>query len=492
MFDPPPPEPAEMGRLDDAALIAAVEGWARSAAAAEACKYAAIAELERRRDTAEHPNWACDDWDAAAAEIAAALNIGHRRASGEMDIAVMLRDRFPKVGAMFLSGAVDARRVAVIADRTYLVQDSTALTELDAAIAERITDWGPLSEYKLTQAIDVWVDSVDPGALRRTRSNARSRDFKVSDPDEKAGTSAVWGRLLATDAALLNQRLAAMARDVCEDDPRTTAQRRADAVGALAAGSQHLRCMCDNPQCPAASDDGRASSVIVHVIAEEAATTGSPDPYLHGEDPVGDDSAEDTGRTKAALITGGGAVPAPLLADLIAHGARVRPVVAPDTAPEPRYRPSAALDEFVRVRDMTCRFPGCDRPAMTGDIDHTVPYPAGPTHAGGLKCYCRKHHLLKTFWPGWSDHQLADGTVVVTTPTGRAYATKPGASLFFPGWAIATPAPPPATPATPSAYRTVMMPTRKRARMEARADRIKAERALNDAHVAERNRPPPF
>jgi hypothetical protein len=29
---------------------------------------------------------------------------------------------------------------------------------------------------------------------------------------------------------------------------------------------------------------------------------------------------------------------------------------------------------------MTCRFPGCDRPAEHSDIDHTVPYPLGPTH----------------------------------------------------------------------------------------------------------------
>jgi hypothetical protein len=500
VFDTLPPAPAEFGELDDASLIAAVEDWARTAAAADARKYAAIAELERRRNTAEHPDWACDDWDAAAAEVAAALNVGHGRASGEMDMAVMLRDRFPKVGAMFLSGTINSRRVGVIADRTYLVQDSTALTELDNAIAERITDWGPLSEYKLIQSIDVWVDAIDPGALRRTRSHARSRDFKVSDPDEKAGTSAVFGRLFATDAALLNQRLAAMARGVCEDDPRTLAQRRADALGALAAGSQHLRCMCDDPQCPATNDDGRATSVVVHVITEEAATAGAADPHLDGEDPV-DDSAKGlkdaeglkgSKATKAALIAGGGAVPAPLLADLIARGARVRPVVAPDSAPEPRYRPSAALDEFVRVRDMTCRFPGCDRPAVTGDIDHTVPYPAGHTHAGGLKCYCRKHHLLKTFWPGWSDRQLADGTVIVTTPTGRTYSTKPGASLFFPGWAITTPAPPPATPASPSDYRTMMMPTRRRSRTKARANRIKAERELNDAYVAERNRPPPF
>jgi hypothetical protein len=99
--------------------------------------------------------------------------------------------------------------------------------------------------------------------------------------------------------------------------------------------------------------------------------------------------------------------------------------------------------------------------------------------------------LLKTFWPGFCDQQLADGTVVVTTPTRHTYTTKPGSSLFFPTWAIATPAPP-GRSAQAGEYRTLMMPTRKRSRVKARADRIESERALNDAYVAERNRPPPF
>jgi hypothetical protein len=99
--------------------------------------------------------------------------------------------------------------------------------------------------------------------------------------------------------------------------------------------------------------------------------------------------------------------------------------------------------------------------------------------------------LLKTFWPGFSDQQLADGTVVVTTPTRHTYTTKPGSSLFFPTWATATPAPPGGS-AQAGEYRTLMMPTRKRSRVKARADHIESERALNDAYVAERNRPPPF
>jgi hypothetical protein len=490
VFDPLPADAAELRGLDDAALIDAIAGWAHVSAAADARKYAAIAELERRRCTDEHPNWACDDWDAAAAEVAAALNTGHGRASGEMDMATMLRDRFPLVGALFLAGELSARRVWIISNRTYLVTDARALAELDKVIAERITTWGPLSEYKLAQAIDVWVDKIDPGALRRTRNDARTRDFTVADGNG-TGTAAVYGRLFATDAALLKQRLAAMARSVCEDDPRTLRQRRADALGALAAGSDHLACRCDNPDCPTAVDDGRASSVVVHVIAEQATAEAQPDPQMNGDGLAPDETPDSAVRRKAALIAGGGPVPAPLLGELIARGAKVKLVGGPGHDPEPQYRPSKALDEFVRVRDMTCRFPGCDRPAVFGDVDHTVAHPSGPTHAGNLKCYCRKHHLVKTFWRGWSDRQLADGTVVVTAPTGHTYATKPGSSLFFPSWAISTPVPP-GRSATPGEYRAMMMPARKRSRVKARADRRKRECALNDAYVAERNRPPPF
>jgi hypothetical protein len=407
-----------------------------------------------------------------------------------MDMAVMLRDRLPKVAALFVSGALNGRRVWLIDQRTYLVTDAEALAELDQVIAERITNWGPLSEYKLVQAIDVWVDKIDPGALRRTRNKARTRDFTVDDADG-TGTAAVFGRLFATDATLLDQRLAAMARGVCEDDPRTLAQRRADAIGALAAGSTVLSCACENPECPAAVDDGRASSVVVHVIAEQTTTEAQADPECHGKDLAPDDAPEPPIRRQAALILGGGPVPAPLLAELIARGAKVKLVGSPSAEPEPQYRPSKALDEFVRMRDMTCRFPGCDRPAVFGDIDHTMAYPGGHTHPGDLKCYCRKHHLPKTFWPGWCDRQLADGTVIVTTPTGHTYTTKPGSSLFFPAWAISTPAPP-GRSATPGQYRTMMMPVRTRSRVKARADRVKRERALNDAYVAERNKPPPF
>lgn len=284
MFDTPPPSATALVDADDAAVAAAIEGWARLTAAADAQRLGAIAELaDRRLREAEHQDWACDDWDAAAAEVAAALNVSHGRALRQIDLALALRDRLPAVGAMLRAGAITTHTAAVIVDRTALVEDSEALQRLDAAISERAANWGPLSDYKLKQALDVWIDRIDPGALRRTRDNVRSRDFVVGGRNDDAATTEVWGRLQPTDALRLQQRLTAMARGVCPDDPRTLAQRRADAVGALAANSEHLKCLCGNPACSAATDDGRATGVVIHVLAETAATRSAPDPLIHGD-----------------------------------------------------------------------------------------------------------------------------------------------------------------------------------------------------------------
>ena len=453
--------------VDDATLVAAISGWARAAAASDAHKLEAIAELERRRCTDEHPLWACDDWDATAAEVSAALNTGHGRAIGQMELALTLRDRLPLVAARFRAGDLTSRMVSLIAKRTRLVQDPHVLQALDEVIAGAIVGWAPLSEYKLEQAVDLQVQRLDPDAVRRYRNTERTRDFTIGDPDDDAGTTSVWGKLQTTDAGLLRERLEAMVRGVCEDDPRTLAQRRADAVGALAALSSHLACRCGNPACPAAVDDGRASNIAVHVVAGQDAGTAGVIPGMAG-----------------------GIVPAPLLAEVIAHGATLRPVAPPSSEAAPGYRPSTALDEFVRMRDVTCRFPGCDRPSVSADIDHTQPWPHGATHPSNLKCYCRIHHLLKTFWPGWADRQSADGTLQVTTPSGARYTTKPFGALLFPGLDQTIAGPPQVEQPPVKPGRTVMMPARKRSRAQTRQDRIDAERAENRARADAD--PPPF
>jgi hypothetical protein len=88
-----------------------------------------------------------------------------------------------------------------------------------------------------------------------------------------------------------------------------------------------------------------------------------------------------------------------------------------------RYRPPANLDDHVRARDVTSRFPGCQRSARRCHLDHTQPYPAGPTSKDNLGALCRRHHRLKhkTDWT-LTQHQE---NFTWTSPTGRTYTRTP-------------------------------------------------------------------
>ena len=333
--------------------------------------------------------------------------------------------------------------------------------------------------------------ATTPMRCAGSATRVRGRDFTIGHRDDSTGTASVLG------------------------------QRRADAVDAIAAGATHLMYRCDHPTCAAKVDDGRASNVTIHIIGDNEALDAAHDQKMHGRgidlppartqpaksEPGAESEANEPKPVKpaepaetaepaqaepvrprtAALIPGanGAIVPAPLLAELLAYGAKVRFVGAPSPG-EDRYRPSTALQEFVRTRDLTCRFPGCDRPAVAADIDHTVPWPAGATHPANTKCYCRLHHLVKTFWDGWTDRQNPDATITVTTPTGLSYTTKPFSSLLFPQWNTTTPPPPKQQPAATPAHpgRDLMMPTRRRTRAQTRTARIIAERRLNGAERA--------
>jgi hypothetical protein len=90
------------------------------------------------------------------------------------------------------------------------------------------------------------------------------------------------------------------------------------------------------------------------------------------------------------------------------------------------------------------------------------------------------------------DRQSPDGTVTWTAPSGQTYTTYPGSRLMFP--TLCKPTAPISAPAVVAVEpnRGLMMPRHTNTRAHDRAKRIEAERRLNDAHVAERNKPPPF
>jgi hypothetical protein len=462
--------------VDDAGLVDVIGETARLEAATMARRLAAIAELYHRRvrqDAEQSDRLRVDVWDCVCAEIAAAQGISRSRASSLLDTAVVLSQDLPKVAAVFAQGKVDYRVVAAVVSRSKLVKREEDVARVDALLAPCLAAWNKLSNKKLADKIDWCVTDVDLLAKKEARSADEDRHIGIG-PDRR-GMAELWGSLRAPDALALVARLDQLADTVCAHDPRTKVQRRADAAGALASRQTQLACLCGRDDCPAATVEPGASGVVINVLAGEATVNGTSD--------------------TPAYVAGYGPLPAEALRDL-ARSALARMVRHPGDAPaEPQYRPSTALANFVRWRDLTCRFPGCDVPAEICDIDHTVPWPFGPTHASNLKCMCRHDHLLKTFYPGrggWSDRQYPDGTVEWTSPTGHVWTTKPGGALFFPQLAKPTgklilPSEIPRTPG-----RTLMMPTRTRIRAEERQARIDYERARNYKRLYTDVEPPPF
>ena len=93
-------------------------------------------------------------------------------------------------------------------------------------------------------------------------------------------------------------------------------------------------------------------------------------------------------------------------------------------AAEPRYTPSRKLAHLVRARSATCDAPGCGAHAVHCDLDHTTPYPHGPTEQCNLSPKCRRHHKTKQA-PDWKVEQPQAGLIRWTLPSGRTRTTRP-------------------------------------------------------------------
>jgi|HubBroStandDraft_3_1064219.scaffolds.fasta_scaffold38680_2 hypothetical protein len=470
MFEVRLPDLDALCGLDDAGLVDTMRDAARLESAATARKFAAAAQLYQRRlaeqDAEDREQWCIDGWEQVAAEVAAAQGISRGRAAGQLRYGLALAERLPKLGALFASGDVDFRVISAAVFRTELMTDDNAVTRLDGWLARNASRWSRRSHRKIVEILDYWIQKLEPAAVRMARETEESRHIDIAPLH--SGMAEIWGDVRAPDAVAFDRRLDELAATVCPADPRTKAQRRADALSALAARATAMPCACGSPDCPATKQDATVGEVVIHVLAEAGTVCGA--------------------STAPGYVPGFGGLSAAAVQQL-ARSAKLRPVVHPkDSAPEPRYRPSAALADFVRCRDLTCRFPGCDRPAEHVDIDHTVPWPLGPTHPSNLKLLCRIHHLLKTFYSGpngWRDRQEPDGTVIWTSPTGHTYTTKPGGAVLFPVFAVPTGTLVlPTSEARGNGKRGLMMPTRGRTRAADRAARNDWERGINEARIA--------
>ncbi|MGG7450964.1 DUF222 domain-containing protein [Plantibacter auratus] len=236
---------------------------------------------------------------------------------------------------------------------------------------------------------------------------------------EPAADGMAWVHLFTTAPiaqGLVERVEAAAAKSRAAGDTRTCAQLQADALAALALTGVTPEDVMSSPVLPHPIEVQEHIKPTVQITVPALTMAGVSDApgMLDGYGPIDPETA--------ARI----AVNAPSF---------TRILVQPETGAvlsvgRGQYRVPADLQRAVRLRDGTCRAPGCGRRARACDLDHSVAWEdGGTTGVGNLACLCRHHHRMKHL-PGWNLEHAPGGVLDWTTPDGKQYRTEPDPAPF--------------------------------------------------------------
>lgn len=339
-------------------------------------------------------------------------------------------------------GAISSRHAQVLTDQ---LRDIPAdgrrrfLAEV-LPVAERSTP------ARLTQRARMLRERLHPESITaRTVRSTADRRVEI----EPAADGMAWVHLFTTGpvAQAIRERLDALAIPAkTSGDARTLAQLRADALASLAVagvvttdgapiptdpeGITELRWLPgpaapDGLSAPTNTASANTAPTLIEqpvdVQAHIRATVHVTVPVLSllgvTDEPGTLDGYGPIDPATAARLT----ITAPSMVRVLTH---------PETGAilsvgRDHYRVPADLQRAVRLRDTTCRAPGCGRSARGCDLDHSTAWADGGTTAvDNLACLCRHHHRLKHL-PGWNLTHTPGGVLDWRVPDGRSYRTRP-------------------------------------------------------------------
>ncbi|MGW4118923.1 DUF222 domain-containing protein [Nocardia sp. NPDC004711] len=183
----------------------------------------------------------------AATEIGIALKVSQRSADGLIALGLGLDNRYSGTREAFADGRIDLPRVRAISETL-----ANASEDLVAELESRIVAYAENAEpQRVRRTLRRWLLEADPaGQAARRKSAEADRYVKVTAADD--GTALLDGVLPAAGGQALYERLREMATtQCCGNDPRTTNQRRADALVALADGRGRPPANVGAPTAPA-------------------------------------------------------------------------------------------------------------------------------------------------------------------------------------------------------------------------------------------------
>lgn len=358
--------------------------------------------------------------DEAREELAAALHRSPAAVHEQLVTARLLTGPLAGTMSALSAGSITAFHARAIADEARRLSSA----EGDAETFSR--DCGLVEARVLPRAHSLTVGAtrrfaraavlrVDAEGQERRRAAAR-KTIDVHMYAEDDGLAVLLARLPLAEATRVHAALDAAARNAFDEGGSTLGQRRAQALILAVCGDASA---AESSPTDASAALPSAIGVDISIVIEAGALLG-----------ITDLPATITGALGGPNTISAAAV-RELLADPAIPTSLRRLLTDPVTGHlldrgRTTYAVTGALRDFLVTRDVTCRHPGCARPAARCQVDHAVEWAdGGPTDTANTGLLCIRHHQLKTHG-GWQIiESRLDGSCTWKSPGGRTYNVDP-------------------------------------------------------------------
>ena len=366
---------------------------------------------------------------SVAAEIACVLTIGPRAASAFLSDSHEVTTRLPLTLSALLAGSLSWQHARVMVDETASLDPAGAAAleahflDPDAPNPARACPAGDMPASRFRHKARIWRERHHTESIEKRHATS-VLDRRVDYTPDRDGMAWLSAYLPAHQAAAIWNRITSISRGLQgPDESRTLTQIRADVYAAALLSSGNGRSICDG-ECGIdddgggdigmAKDPGRVPTPRVEVLVTVPvfALLGATD--------------------EPAMLDGYGPIPASMARDLVANGADSfhRVLVDPRDGAQleigrKSYRPTKAMQRWLKMRDGRCTFPGCSNQSLDNEADHLLAWAdGGTTGVSNLRQLCPRHHRLKhtsTWTPTTATANEPPGWI---SPSGRRYTSE--------------------------------------------------------------------